>query len=114
MTAEVVPKMMDLIRIHFGEPIIIHRSHDPSASRLTSLHRSNPCIVIDFHIESVLSLYAQFIELSRFESISEIGVYPFWDNPGFHIGFENPYLKRKYWLRNKGGDYMSIDGAFII
>lgn len=100
--------LMDEIR---ADEYIIHinRCHDPKASP-TSQHRNYYCHAADIHMTSLKgpdTLFDQFIYLSRHFKITAIGVYPYWNTPGFHIDMRK-VSTRKYWWRDDQGTYKPL------
>lgn len=100
--------VMDKIRDMIG-PITINRAFDPRAMD-GSQHRMYPCYAVDFSAKSDLTLFEQFIEISRMTDITAIGVYPHWNTPGFHVDLRVS-TSRKYWYHD-GNQYRAITEYF--
>lgn len=98
--------LMDEIREFFGCPVVIHRCHDPEASP-KSQHYVDESHAIDFHVVTDMSLFDQFIALTRFPGTGAIGVYPYWNNPGFHIDMRDG--ERAYWIADANKHYVALD-----
>lgn len=117
--------IIDKIRAKFeGMGIfIIHSSNEPEDLMLHipgSYHYQG--LAVDFHIKlksdpkahKKLSEYKRICEALMFEIKSlrinkeiGLGIYPYWNNPGFHIDYRHPKGPGT-WFQNEAGGYMSI------
>lgn len=113
-TKEIVD-LMDKIRQTVDKPIIIHRAYDPKA-KVTSQHFKIPCCAVDFHIQTLgiteydkyEYLYKCFCDFFKdYPEITGLGVYPYWNNPGFHIDLREKKVNNP-WLRNSENIYIPI------
>lgn len=116
-TSPELVRVMDIVREASQCKVHIHRVYDPSAILSTSRHRMEPCDAIDFHLEPITpsaphTLFHQFLFLTRLDGVKGIGIYPHWDNPGFHIDLR-PSLLSVYWIRNKDGLYLPVTDKSI-
>lgn len=107
--------VMDQLREEFKSPIRIHRCYDPSATLATSRHRMTYCDAVDFDVEPTMqykTLLKAFILLTRHPKIRGIGIYPYWNRPGFHVDLR-PEVMKSYWLRDRDGLYLPVSDKSI-
>ena len=89
--------LMDAIRERWGEPVVIHCGIEIDGHAKDSQHKLGNAV--DFHVQSSLPFPAQ---CSRLESILKdlqvfnkvgLGIYPGWNNPGFHLDVRGAYAR---------------------
>lgn len=72
---------------------------------LTSRHYQRPCQAADFHVPGVYlpTLIEKLYNFSWLgKKFTGIGIYPFWNSPGFHADWRDLPV---YWYRDSGGKY---------
>ena len=98
--------LLDELREHLDEPIIIHCGYELEGHAKNSFHKTGKAV--DFHVEGI-DLYAAWGEIDKLWWFGGAGFYPHWNSPGFHLDLG---LYRR-WYRNKQGSYFKIiDGVF--
>ncbi len=99
---------LDDLREYVGKPVHIHKyAYETTGHKQNSYHGMGAAT--DGHIEG-LSLLEQFLALTRFFGEHGIGLYTWWNNPGFHVDVR-PYPAR--WASVKKGEYISLNEDFI-
>ena len=73
-----------------------------------NLHRRG--LAADGHIEG-MSLIDQYICISRFP-FKGIGLYSYWNNPGFHVDLRARKIGARWGCREKG-DYVELNETFL-
>jgi uncharacterized protein YcbK (DUF882 family) len=97
---------LDRLRDYVQKPIIIHSGYrENSRNHKTGYHA-------DIHIEGMHHL-DQFIVASRF-GFTAIGLYPYWNNPGLHLGADPAEEWRRLWGKDYHGDYVGLTGDFLM
>ena len=103
------------LRRAFGNPIGINNGFAISGHAENSLHyqgKAADCVM--YKNQKPLSLIKQAIYLLNFESSFSgiedesslcVGLYPFWNTPGFHIDLRQG-KKSVFWIRDKSGKYL--------
>ena len=98
--------IIDMVRHRFPSNCYfnIHCAYE-TRSNPDSLHPLG--LAIDFHISNMPLIQAanhlkDIIRTLGFEDILEIGIYPEWNQPGFHIG-----------LQKDGGSWAQIAGKYV-
>lgn len=80
---------LDRFREWLGRTIVIHSGYrTDSHNHITGYHA-------DLHIEG-LSAVEQFIAAVRF-GFTAIGVNPYWNNPGLHLGADPDDVPKRIW-----------------
>lgn len=105
--------MLDNIRDEYGLPFIIHCGWEIKGHADNSGHGFGKAV--DFHIkdnkrnikEQWLMLVVCITKLGYYDC-AELGVYPYWNNPGFHLGKSD---RAKRWGRDITGKYV---GALVL
>lgn len=105
--------LMEAIRNLWGadEGFVIHCGYESSGHATDSYHKKGDAV--DFHIKSALTLPEQSLRLSKIllglqvQSRVGLGIYPDWNNPGFHLDVRETYAR---WGRI-GMSYVSYGDA---
>jgi len=106
--------LMDHIRSAMRHPIVIHCGYEKRPYRPTSRHNSGSAV--DFHIAGIA--FRDAVELAE-ETIQKLGVseqvglgvYPHWNNPGFHLDTRGYRSRWGAVKRNGRQIYVSYDEA---
>lgn len=93
------------VRVNYGSSWTIkghsdYRKYDPNKGGL-QMHSKGRAL--DFHTNPVGMLLEHTQRLiSALTGNYRLGVYPYWNNPGFHI---DNHSNTRYWIRDKSGIY---------
>ena len=105
--------LLDAVRDRIGCPIAIHCGYESEGHIENSEHKRGNAV--DFHFDSELSLLAQakcleatLRKLQVYDRVG-LGVYPDWNNPGFHLDVRGYYAR---WGRI-GQMYVSWEDALM-
>lgn len=90
--------LLDAIRDRWGDAaFIIHCGYEADGHAKDSFHKSGNAT--DFHISSALPFHEQISrlemilkELQVFDKVG-LGIYPDWNNPGFHLDVRGVYAR---------------------
>lgn len=100
----------EMRRQGYNWPMIIHCCYEATGHASKSFHgRDDKSCATDFHFATMESLALQQDVLSKvlddlgLADKVGLGVYPFWNNPGFHLDGRG---RRVRWIRNKDGEYI--------
>jgi hypothetical protein len=86
-----------------GRLIIVHRGYDPKSKPLSQHRIGN---AIDFHFRGIHhkeQLCREFVLLDMYWP-GGLGVYPHWNNPGFHLDLGD----YRRWGRDEKGNYLKL------
>jgi len=98
--------LLDKIRKEVGKPFIIHCGFGEEGHVPKSYHKQGKAV--DFHVHGI-GLYTAWEEINKMWWMGGAGIYPAWNNPGFHLDI-GTYRR---WYQNKGGRYFNIvNGVF--
>lgn len=108
--------LADAIREHTGWPMIIHFGYDPTGHSedppsLHYLQKDGFAWAFDFHFMDP-SLLEAWLELERWKDIGGLGIYPWWQNPGFHIDIRRGPRRGRWW-RDQNGQYQAVNRDFL-
>ncbi len=100
------------LRRGVAKSIHVNNASEQTGHSRKSMHKQNPCSVIDGYIN--IPLIDQATALIEYD-FDGIGIYPEWNTPGFHADKRTWYgLPKVYWIRhsdrtfegaNQKGDY---------
>jgi hypothetical protein len=80
---------LSMLRRDIGLPVVVHNAFELSGHSPSSQHYTGTAV--DFHITTTMQYYRQillvedFLERFQLASHCGLGVYPGWNNPGFHL-----------------------------
>lgn len=104
---------LDTIRHYYNddERFIIHCAYELEGHKSGGDHPLGNGA--DLHIENILlkTAYEKMLGILNYLQLDEVmalGVYPEWNNPGFHLGLRGSKAR---WCK-KGGIYLGIDKSF--
>ena len=87
-------------------PISIHCCYEAGGHASKSWHKKGEAtdfhFVTNFHISIQHEMLRKILIKARLESFMGIGVYPFWNTPGFHVDGRGSSL---YWYRDEKNKY---------
>jgi len=92
---------IELIKLNFDFPMIIHGSYAQSGHSNNSYHYHG--LATDFHIKTITDLYDQYLLIEKalenlnLHNFVGLGTYPHWETPGFHLdsrGFISRWLNK--------------------
>jgi len=107
--------VMDMIAEKINVPVIIHNGYSKKGHSEKSQHYlGNAC---DFHFDSDVEFLYHYTNLVsildttrigkvKLADIVGLGVYPHWNNKGFHLDVRG-YKAR--WMRDKNNNYVAIN-----
>ena len=99
---------LDLFREELDHKIIVHCGYDLSGHAPKSFHKVGKAV--DFHVER-LSLSTVYSYLEKMWWVGGVGVYPYWNSPGFHIDL-GTYRR---WYRDENNEYYYADvGSYLL
>jgi len=87
--------------------LYVHCLYD-EARNAANVHRLG--LACDGRIED-MPLIEQFVCISRFP-FKGIGIYPAWNNPGFHVDLRNSRIGAR-WGCKKKGEYVALNSQFF-
>ena len=107
--------VMDSVAARFAKVVINCGYEDEGHAGKSYHNRYGIGGACDFVINSDKTLDEEFLELKTYldglNTPYRLGVYPYWNNPGFHLDLaegkadkEDPH-KSMFWIRNKKGEY---------
>ena len=100
---------LDRFRDFTGLPFIIHEDYATSGHATNSYHYRGEAIdghfitkeiSFSFLVAKILGVMAQ---TSAIHKIRGIGIYPNWNNPGFHFDIRSDW---KIWTQDRSGQYV--------
>jgi len=92
---------LDRTRHKLNRKISVHCAYEITDHATKSLHKKG--MAVDFHVYAMKRF--EFYELYEFFKANwsgGIGVYPYWNSPGFHLDVGAP---GRTWIRDKYGRY---------
>ena len=108
--------LLDQIRDVLGCPIIIHCGYEKRSHRPTSRHNSGSAV--DFHLKGIdfreaVGLMEKAINILGMSERVGLGIYPHWNNPGFHLDTRG--FRARWGAVNRNGRqvYVGYDEALI-
>lgn len=101
-----VVELLDYLRDGMECPIIIHCGYATDGHASKSKHYEG--IAVDFHFDTDISFKDQYLILEHLlkDKPCGLGVYPYWNNKGFHIDTRGVKAR---WMRDEKGNYVKID-----
>lgn len=98
---------LDKLREKIGMPFIVHCGYETKGHAPKSFHKLGQAV--DFHVKGI-GLYTVWEEMDKMWWLGGLGIYPYWNNPGFHLDL-GPCRR---WHKNTKGDYFPIvNGVFL-
>jgi len=103
---------LESIRRVYNYPFKIHAGFATSGHSEASYHYTGEAS--DFHIEEDLSFYSQVIKMLQIldrlqlSGFIGLGIYPQWNNPGFHLD-----IRGRYQVTGKHDRWGYIDGKYV-
>jgi len=98
--------LLDNIRKEIGKAFIVHCGFETSGHSQKSFHKEG--MAVDLHVRGI-GLYTAWELLDKMWWIGGVGIYPYWNKPGFHLDIG----PRRRWCKNKDGNYFKIvNGVF--
>ena len=98
--------ILDKLREEIGAPFIVHCGYETNGHESNSFHYSGQAV--DFHVNGI-GLYTAWFELIKIWKLGGLGIYPHWNNPGFHLDLGS----HRQWYRDKDGNYSNlVNGEF--
>lgn len=92
---------LNKLREEIGKPFIIHCGYEESGHAPNSFHYSGQAV--DFHVKGI-EFCILLHKISRVWWFGGIGLYPHWNNPGFHLDIGH----HRQWYKDEDGKYSNL------
>lgn len=99
---------LDCLRDFIGKPINIHCGYEER----TGLSYHNYGKAIDCSCKD-MNVVDFFLAASRFTVFTGIGIYPYWNKPGFHLDVRPLNKFRSLWASTTKGKYQPITSELL-
>lgn len=98
---------LDKLRDFIGKPIVIHSDY-----REGDIGYHGKGEAVDFHVKE-LNIVDAYLLIEKSGLFNGIGIYPNWNNPGFHVDMRSEPARWGSWSKRQPNVYEALDADFI-
>lgn len=96
--------MLEKLRKEIDKPFIIHCGYEATGHAPKSFHGCG--MAVDFHVQGI-GLHTAWEAISKLWWFGGLGMYPHWNNAGFHLDLGKP----RRWMKDSAGKYKQADNV---